>query len=150
MVKEMGNNFIKGRILLCTMKKKTLISLICAALGSIGCAHTKTKEVSYKELDFDFISEYRGSKEERVTTVLYCPAGYKNMRTRQLDIHYPNGVDVRIVDVFDDGTIDAVTIVNNPKNIYIIRDAAPDQEIMELSDTTLKRYLSYGKYRGVE
>jgi len=120
------------------MKGKTLGTLLIAGtLGLAGCTDSK--------LEGKVVREFTGSCGEKVTESLFWDNGAK-YKNRQLDVIYSNGVQVRVVDVYDDGKIDSIYIADNPKGIHIVKGVSPEEKIMRLpSEEEVKQYMSRSK-----
>ena len=123
---------------------KSLIGtlLLIGTLGLSGCSNTEM-------LEGKIVRDYIGSQGEKITELVsWTRQNYRGLKAgksqnRQLDITYPNGVHVRVVDVYDDGEIDNVYVMENPRNVWIVKYPNPDLEIMRLPpNQEFKKYFS--------
>ncbi|NJL44093.1 MAG: hypothetical protein HC945_02115 [Nitrosarchaeum sp.] len=109
------------------MRSTTLASILASsALSILACSDSRTHQTT--------IREYRGAHGEHVTETLTYDWGAIS-KNRMHDIIYPNGVHVRALDLFDDGTIDTLHVVHNPHQVRIIEGTPAGQDSLILPRT---------------
>ena len=119
----------------------TRIVIPCAGLAAILSLLAVQNRSGSDKLRSKVVNEFTTSDSVRVEEIKYWTEG-KSDTSRQVDLYYPNGAQVRAVDAYNDGVFDDIYVPKRPANVKIV-ELKSGWELMALPDSSkIKQYLS--------